>query len=277
MEGPQTRALAEQLNELITGKPLERIVVPEGRWQANMLLLNCVGQVIQRVRSHGKWLFFDFSHGVTWLCQLITKSKWAVLPAGEATLLAESTKRRPLLTVYLRNAGGGPPFAAVLTGRPIFYILPTAKAWQHAEVQAMGPDPLATATFHDEFPYKLRQNPHRSVSAALLDQETVAGLGNMLKCEILYATRLWPGVKVANLLSSQIDFLAGTTVGIVATATTFAVKNQPFPYRVYDRANLPCGICGHDIAVDRCGQDAHLTWYCPVCQSVGREPTLFPG
>jgi formamidopyrimidine-DNA glycosylase len=276
MEGPQTRALAEQMNELVTGKPLERIVVPEGRWQANMLLLNCVGQVIQRVRSHGKWLFFDFSHGVTWLCQLITKSKWAVVPAGQAALMAEQAKRRPLLTVYLRNAGGGPAFAAVLTGHPIFYILPTAKVWQHPEVQAMGPDPLATATFHDEFPYKLRQNPHRSVAAALLDQETVAGLGNMLKCEILYATRLWPGVKVASLMSSQIDFLAGTTVGIVATAATFAAKNQPFPYRVYDRANLPCGICGVEIAVDRSGQDAHLTWYCPACQSVGKEPTLFP-
>jgi formamidopyrimidine-DNA glycosylase len=87
---------------------------------------------------------------------------------------------------------------------------------------------------------------------------------------------LWPGVKVASLMSSQIDFLAGTTVGIVATAATFAAKNQPFPYRVYDRANLPCGICGVEIAVDRSGQDAHLTWYCPACQSVGKEPTLFP-
>jgi endonuclease-8 len=275
MEGPQTRALAEHLNELITGKPLERIVVPEGRWQANMLLLNCVGQVIQRVRSHGKWLFFDFSHGVTWLCQLITKAKWAVMPAAEAVALQGEGKRRPLLTVYLRNVGGGPSFAAVLTGRPIFYIVPTEKVWSHPEIRALGPDPLATATFHDDFPYRLRKHPHRTVAAALLDQETVAGLGNMLKCEILYANRLWPGVRVGSLLASQIDFLAGTTVGIVATAATFAAKNQPFPYRVYDRANLPCGICGQDIAVDRCGQDNHLSWYCPACQSVGQEPTLF--
>src|ERR1700744_5201388 len=83
MEGPQTRALAEHLNDVITGKLVERILVPEHRWQANMLLLNCVGQVVQRVRSHGKWLFFDFSHGVTWLCQLITKAKWTVVPTEE--------------------------------------------------------------------------------------------------------------------------------------------------------------------------------------------------
>ncbi len=275
MEGPLTRALAEQLNELVTGKPLERILVPEGRWQANMLLLNCVGQVIQRVRSHGKWLFFDFSHGVTWLCQLITRSKWEVVSATEAAGFARRAKRRPLLTVYLRNPGGGPPFAAVLSGRPIFYIVPTAKVWSHPDISAMGPDPLATATFHDVFPYRLRQHPQRTIAAALLDQETVAGLGNMLKCEILYATRLWPGVKVASLLASQIDFLAGTVVGIVATAATFASKNQTFPWRVYDRAGLPCGICGGEIAVDRRGGDNHLTWYCPACQTLGKEPLLF--
>jgi len=285
MEGPQTRALAEQLNEFITGKPVQRIVVPEHRWQANMMLLNCVGQVIQRVRSHGKWLFFDFSHGVTWLCQLITKSKWTILSPEEAAklgtdppLLASTPRRRrPLITLHLRavSCKEAHGIAAVLTGRPIFFILPTDKVWSHQEVKAMGPDPLATATFHDDFPYRLRQNPNRTVAASLLDQEVVAGLGNMLKCEILYATRFSPAVKVGALLASQIDFLAGTVVGLTATASTFASKGQSFPYRVYDKAGLPCSICGSEIAVDRSGQDAHLTWYCPTCQPLGREPTLF--
>jgi endonuclease VIII len=292
MEGPQTRALAEHLNEMITGKPVQQIVVPEHRWQANVLMLNCVGQVIQRVRSHGKWLFFDFSHGVTWLCQLITKSKWTVLTGEEAAAATaqdaageprNAKRRRPLITLHLRenrriggqHAAGAGEILVVLTGRPIVYILPSDKVWSHPEVRTMGPDPLATATFHDDFPYRLRQAPARTVAAALLDQEIVAGLGNMLKCEILFATRFSPSARVASLLASQIDFLAGTVVGIVATAATFATKGQPFPYRVYDRAGLPCGICGTEIIVDRSGQDAHLTWYCPSCQPVGREPLLF--
>src|SRR5579862_2609834 len=94
MEGPQTRALAEHLNDVVTGKLVERILVPEHRWQANMLLLNCVGQVVQRVRSHGKWLFFDFSHGVTWLCQLITRAKWTVRTDPFYTALRNSPDPR---------------------------------------------------------------------------------------------------------------------------------------------------------------------------------------
>ena len=263
MEGPQTRALAEHLNELITGKPVQRILVPENRWQANVLMLNCVGRVIQRIHSHGKWLFFDFSHGVTWLCQLITKSKWTVL-AGE-----EKSKRQPLIALHFRET------VAVLTGRPIIYILPSDKVWSHPEIRAMGPDPLSSATFHDDFPYRLRQSPNRTLASAMLDQEVVAGIGNMLKCEILYAMRFSPTVRVGSLMFSQIENLSGTVVGLVATAATFATKGLPYPHRVYDRAGLPCGICGTEITVDRSGQDGHLTWYCPTCQPMGKEPTLF--
>lgn len=303
MEGPQTRALADHLNELLAGRPVEKILVPEHRWQANVLLLNCVGQVIQRVRSHGKWLFFDFSHGITWLCELITRSKWTVRaengmedpddpkpsPGDSETLhLHPSRRREPLITMFLRgrhdpigvpaaNRPGG-RLVAALTGHPIFYILPTAKVREHPDIRALGPDPLASAKFYEDFPYRLRQTPGRTVAAALLDQAVVAGLGNALKCEILYAMRFAPSVRVGALLASQIDHLAGTIVGLTATATTFAVKGEAFPYRAYDRAGLPCGVCGAEIAVDRSGQDAHLTWYCPACQPVGKEPLLFdPG
>jgi endonuclease-8 len=285
MEGPQTRALAEHLNEILTGKPVERIIVPENRWQANMLMLNCVGQVVQRVRSHGKWLFFDFSHGVTWLCQLITRARWNILSAeAAANYLAEEKasgagggegRRRPLITLVLRAGKGNPPIVATLVGRPVFYILPTAKVWAHPDIHVMGPDPIGSPTFHEDFPYRLRQNPARTVAASLLDQEIVAGLGNMLKCEILFGVKFSPAVRVGVLLASQIDRLATTIVAVVATATDYAQRGQVFPYRVFDRAGLPCTLCGVEIAVDRSGQDAHLTWYCPNCQPLGREPTLF--
>ena len=281
MEGPQTRALADHLNEYLTGKPVEQILVPENRWQANMLLLNCVGQVIQRVRCHGKWLFLDFSHGVTWMCQLITRSKWTLrfdTDAASSIPFPGSAKKRrePLITVHFRAGGKHGQVTAILTGHPIFYIVPTDKVRHHPEIKLLGPDPLSTSTFYDEFPYKLRQIPARTLAAALLDQQTIAGLGNALKCEILYAMRFAPTLRVADMLASQIDQLAGNIVGVTATASTFAIKNLPYPYRVFDRAGLPCGICSADIMVDRSSQDGHLTWYCAACQSIGREPTLFP-
>src|SRR3954471_20328441 len=116
MEGPQTRALADHLGDLLAGRAVERIIVPEDRWQANVVLLNCVGQVVQRVRSHGKWLFFDFSHGMTWLCQLITRAKWTLLTPDQADQLVftggenhhrpRRKQREPLITLHLRQKTG---------------------------------------------------------------------------------------------------------------------------------------------------------------------------
>jgi endonuclease VIII len=274
MEGPQTRALADHLNDLLTGRPVGQILVPEGRWQANVLLMNCVGQVMQRVRSHGKWIFFDFSHGTTWLCQLIMRAKWKVL-AGTPDDPPLNPRRRPLMTVLLLSTNAQKPLRAVLTGHPIFYILPTERVRHHPEIRNLGPDPLATSTFFDEFPYRLRQNPGRTLATALLDQQVVAGLGNSLKSEILHAMRLPPSQRVASLLASQIDRLAATIVGLAATATTFATRNQPYPYRVFDRAGMACGNCNTALVVDRSAQDGLLTWYCPACQSNGEEPLLF--
>jgi formamidopyrimidine-DNA glycosylase len=311
MEGPQTRALADHLGDVLAGKAVDRILVPEDRWQANVLLLNCVGQVVQRVRSHGKWMFFDFSHGVTWMCQLITRAKWSLKAVQdyediEARLprqRSEKRRRAALMRVYFRGRGAMPdlrpigvigkvmtasetlphpetemfegPLVAILRGHPIFYIVPTENVRHHPEIKVLGPDPLSTTTFYDDFPYRLRQNPGRTLAAALLDQEVLAGLGNTLKCEILFAMRFAPTLRVGAMLASQVDQLAGTVVGLTATATTLHIKGEPYPYRVFDRAGLPCGICGNPIAVDRSGQDGHLTWYCPTCQGTGKEALLF--
>ncbi|MCL2640379.1 MAG: hypothetical protein FWD53_06005, partial [Phycisphaerales bacterium] len=62
---------------------------------------------------------------------------------------------------------------------------------------------------------------------------------------------------------------------LLTTAATFAVQGKAYPYRVYDRAGLPCETCGTEITADRSGQDGRLTWYCRTCQALGREPTLF--
>ncbi len=181
-----------------------------------------------------------------------------------------------MITLVLRAGGGGKGvLVATLTGRPIFYIVPTAKVWAHPEISSLGPDPIGSPTFHDDFPYRLRQNPSGTVAAALLDQEIVAGIGNMLKCEILFAMRFAPSARIGPLVASEIDKLASSIVALVATASDFAIKGEEFPYRVFDRAGLPCNLCGTEIIVDRSGHDTHLTWHCPSCQPTGREPMLF--
>ena len=62
-----------------------------------------------------------------------------------------------------------------------------------------------------------------------------------------------------------------------AAAQAYAGQSprRHYPCRVFDRAGLPCPGCQAEIAVDRSSDDGHLTWYCPKCQTLGHEETLF--
>ena len=267
MEGPLTHALADSLAESLIGHPVAQIHVPTGRWQANVMLHNCVGQVIQRARAHGRWLFLDFSHGVTWATQLVAKSTWVIRPPNQPEHVLPGL---PMLSIELRNGAKG-----ILTGRPLFLILPTEILMNHAELKNLGPDPLISTDYEIEFPQRLRRAAGRTVAAALLDQDIVAGLGNPLKCEVLFAAGIAPGMRVGSLLASGVDNLTKIVAKIYTDAVAVARRHEEYDYAVYDRAGEPCPRCGADIAVDRSAGDSHHTWYCPQCQKPVEEQGLF--
>ena len=280
MEGPQTRVLAEHLDGILAGQAVERIDVPLGRWQANVMLLNCAGQVIQRVRAHGSWLFFDFSHGVTWMCHLLARATWRTRSAPRKA--APNSPRfagghptaapAPLLALTVRNGT-----VATLIGRPLFLICPTEGVGAHPEIRAGGPDPLQEPFAAEDFLLRLRQAAQRTLASALLDRRIVSGVGNALKCEILFAAKLPPDTRIAGLYASQLDAIAAATVNVARRAYQHLAQIAPQTqvYQVYDRAGEPCSICGSEIAVDRSGADGHWTWYCPTCQKASSERTLF--
>jgi formamidopyrimidine-DNA glycosylase len=289
MEGPQTRALADHLEGILAGQVVERIDVPANRWQANVMLLNCAGQVIQRVRSHGSWLFLDFSHGVTWMCHLLAKSTWRTragssggvgtpsVSAGRSATKSRKHKKSkagpaPLLALTLRNGT-----VATLNGRPLFLISPTDNVINTSGLKGAGPDPLQRPFAVDDFLQRLRQATTRTVAAGLLDQRIVSGVGNPLKCEILFAARMGPDTRIASLYASDLEKLAHTVDDVAMRVYEHFTGSVPQAqlYRVYDRAGEPCVVCGAEIAVDRSGSDAHWTWYCPACQPLQREETLF--
>lgn len=275
MEGPHIRVLADILHGALTAAPVDRIDVPEHRWQANMLLMNCVGQVIQRVRSHGKWIFFDFSHGVSWACHLLAQSTWRVhIPKHDQTeRFVRADGRPPLIRLILRNG-----HEAILTGRPIFLTLPTESLMNHAQLKDIGPDPLSPQFPPELFLTRVRAMANRALASALTDQHVVAGIGNHLKCEILFAARLAPDIRVSDMYASQLSALIEPIRATMESDLEFFKTHEPGelpPSAVYDRAGEECRVCGTEIIADRNAGDGHWTWYCPNCQKTEAKPTLF--
>lgn len=290
MDGPQTYVLATTLTQQLCGVPVDHLTVPTGRWQANVLLMHCAGQVIQRITSHGKWLIFDFSHGVSWACCLLAKSHWEIQSPPKPAPPSDkpASGRDPLLVVHLRHGT-----TVTLRGRPLFLTLSTETLWHHAELRDLGPNPLAdwdpsqpaaipqpAPKFTELFLARLRQAPQRTLASALLDQQIVAGLGNPLKCEILFDLHLAPATRVGALFASHLEQVAAAVLSRTRAATAQLLAESetltpPVPSQVYDRAGESCLACSQPIEVDRSGADGRWSWHCPHCQKILTGPTLF--
>ncbi|MGB6836383.1 MAG: bifunctional DNA-formamidopyrimidine glycosylase/DNA-(apurinic or apyrimidinic site) lyase [Dehalococcoidia bacterium] len=147
----------------------------------------------------------------------------------------------------------------------------------------LGPEPLEP----DFTPAELeRRVGHRaaSIKAVLLDQRTIAGLGNLYSDEALFAARIHPQRPARSLSSEEIRRLHG---GIVAAleqglrnrgsslGTTLRdhVNLDGMPGRnqdrvkVFQRSGEPCYTCGTPIERIRVG--GRSTHFCPRCQPSG--------
>jgi formamidopyrimidine-DNA glycosylase len=115
------------------------------------------------------------------------------------------------------------------------------------------------------------------VKAALLDQRTVAGLGNIYVDEALWRAQVHP-LRPAGTLDQ--DELARLTRGIKDALKAgiarqgASLRDYSTPdgrrgrmqeeFRVYGRAGEPCPRCGTPI--DKIRAAGRGTWYCPSCQ-----------
>jgi formamidopyrimidine-DNA glycosylase len=158
-------------------------------------------------------------------------------------------------------------------------ILVPGKTWaEHPRLRKLGPEPLEMkpATVAKAWP----DGSIRPVKALLMDQEFLAGVGNIYADEALFLARVHPRRKAKSLKPAERLALlkAVKTVlrkGIKHQGTTFSDYRKPDGGRgdnyerlmVYGRGGLPCRRCGKTLRKITVAQRG--TVFCPGCQ--GKE------
>ena len=128
----------------------------------------------------------------------------------------------------------------------------------------------------------------RAIKVVLLDQRTVAGIGNLYASEILHLSRIHPERPADRLKPAEISRLNDAVQVVLeeairdegstlSDATYRNALNQNGRYqnkhRVYGRADQPCPTCSSS-AVRRIVQAQRSTFFCPECQKKGRGSKL---
>lgn len=149
-------------------------------------------------------------------------------------------------------------------------------------VSRFGPDALdLTAEVLRE---RLRSS-HRPVKVALLDQQAIAGVGNLYASEILNVASVHPATRCDKLTIAQWQRIHRATLDVLQDAiehegstlsdgTYVNALNRAGGYqnqhRVYDRADELCRSCERGI-VHRIVQAQRSTFFCPHCQPKRRR------
>jgi formamidopyrimidine-DNA glycosylase len=139
----------------------------------------------------------------------------------------------------------------------------------------IGPEPLSLRS--TELATRLAKTT-RVIKSALLDQNLIAGLGNIYVDESLFAAGIHPLMPANKLKPDQIRRLnraikstlnralrhRGSTLRDYVDAEGGSGAFQKL-HRVYDRADQPCRVC--KTPVSRIVIGGRSTHFCPVCQN----------
>jgi endonuclease-8 len=221
-------------------------------------LQRVIGTTVTEVTPKAKHLLIRFSNGLVLHTHMRMTGAWHVYRAGEKW-------KKPQWQAKLVLTCGDR--VAVCFNAPVVELLLPSEERRHRSLNGLGPDVLG---LDDEFDYaEVRkraavQDPDLEIGVLLLDQQVVSGIGNIYRCEALFADGWNPWTPRSALTSEQLDHL------IDAAMTMMKQSSKPGGHRhdpwVYGRTNRPCRRCATPIEKSRIGKQARDVFWCPKCQ-----------
>ena len=130
---------------------------------------------------------------------------------------------------------------------------------------ALGPDVLAAEFDYGRFLSRLREDdPGRPIGDALLDQRTVAGIGNIWKSEGCWEAGVSPWRPVGQVSDEEARLLVERVRPRMLRSGTHGPRFAGA--QLYRRPGRPCPRCGTPIRSGPQGDGNRMTYWCPGCQ-----------
>jgi len=271
-ELPEVESVRRQLEPALIGRRFERVRIDDPRlvrpYEPAEVAAELEGERVAAVERRGKYLVVRFESGRVLLIHLRMTGSLLHAPGG---LLQDDPHRRAVVTL---EDGSDVAYRDVRRfGTWLMLERGEAGPYLGARVGAEPLDTLFTAARLGE----RLAGRRTSLKAALLDQRTLAGLGNIYADEALWRARLNPLRSAAGLDRSELRRLhrgirAALEHGLARQGSTLRDYRLPDgtagsmqdEFRVYGRRDEPCDRCGTPISRTRVA--GRTTWHCPTCQ-----------
>src|SRR4051794_37859037 len=195
-EGHTLRLAARKLAPLVG--QVVRVEVPQPRHRLSGLQA-LDGRRLESVEARGKHLLLRFEGGRTVHSHLRMTGAWDVYREG-------ARWRRPPSSAWLVLRAAG--LVAVEFSGPVLEVLDDGHLRLHPALRSLGPDLLDDGFEPRVAVARVRAGRGRhaeTIGDALLDQSLVCGIGNMFKCEVLWARRIDPWARLDELPDAALE------------------------------------------------------------------------
>ncbi len=187
------------------------------------------GRVLESVEARGKHLLVAFDNGRILHSHLRMTGAWHVYRDGQAWA------RSPRSAWLTLSADG---LVAVQFGGPVLELLDAARVALHPALRSLGPDLLDDDPRIPVAVARARAKCHgtRPIGEVLLDQTVAAGIGNVVRCEALYALRVDPWAPLGGISDETLTGLLehsrkrpGIRIGRGRAAPEGRLRRQALP------------------------------------------------
>ncbi|MFW2589585.1 bifunctional DNA-formamidopyrimidine glycosylase/DNA-(apurinic or apyrimidinic site) lyase [Sagittula sp. SSi028] len=256
-----------------------RVNRPDLRWPfPDRMAERLTGARVLQLRRRSKYILADLDRGETLLIHLGMSGRMLVSgdPLGQFVHDHPAPEKHDHVVFDMANG------ARITFNDPRRFgamdLLETSTAEAHPLLAQIGPEPLGNGFTESHLvdALKTRNTP---IKSALLDQKTVAGLGNIYVCEALFRAGIHPVRRARNISAKRI----ATLVPIIRTVLEDAIDAGgsslkdfrqadgelgyfQHSFDVYGREGEPCRTPDCTATVQRVVQSGRSSFYCPSCQ-----------
>jgi formamidopyrimidine-DNA glycosylase len=281
-ELPEVESVRRQLAPLLEGRRFERVEVADPRLtrpeDPAAVARSLEGERVAALARRGKYLIVRFESGRALLIHLrMTGSlrHTRAEPPGDDPYTRAVVRLDDGSDVAYRDVRRFGTWALLERGEEDAYL-----------ATRLGAEPLGRAFTAARLGARLAKR-RAPVKAAILDQRTLAGVGNIYADEALWYARVHPLREARGLDEGEVAALhrgirRSLARGIERQGSTLRDYRLPdgergtmqHEFKVYGREGEPCERCGTPIEKIRVA--GRGTWYCPSCQQPPAEGAPTP-
>lgn len=269
-ELPEVETIRLTLKPKLIGKTIIKGEVLWPKLIQNQTVADFLAQIRQKkildLRRRGKYLLFDLSDDLVLAVHLRMTGQ----------LMVESALNDLAKATYMQLTLDDGNELRFRDQRKFGKVTLFNKENQPLSLTKLGPEPLS-AEFTVQLLKEQLSRRKVAIKKALLDQEIIAGIGNIYADEALFLAGIHPARLVASLTAEELERLyqairqvlaegiqnRGTSIRDYIDGEGNRGSNQE-QLRVYDRKGLACVKCQNMIVKMNFG--GRGTHFCPICQ-----------